>query len=499
MRFRSLVVVLASLPLAVSCADGGSADEGPTPFDDDSEVGPDIINDGAPPNDSIPDDTKADQVLPEQFELSDQSPVKSQGSRGVCSVFASTAMIENLYIKAGMPVAEADFSEQYLQWAVKNLDGAFAHTGGSSSDANLRTTVDFGTVKEAEWPYESLPWGPSDDADCTTAEGDNLPTKCYTNGEPPASVQAARKFKLPSSRWINNNSIKSHIFNKKVGVNVGMTFFYQSWNHRKSTLPVNAEYWRQGYVTYPNTDDRKVSLEKRAGHAIHIVGWDDNLEVCSRDKDGNDVLGADGKCVMEKGFYIFKNSWGTVGFGIEHPSGPGYGYLSYKYVREFGSAVTAEIPALEAPREVCDDASAKDEDGDGQANCNDADCLMHPSCSGSGTEHSFTSNANAPIPDRGEVTDTIDVTDDGTVADVKVTVDITHTYRGDLKVTLLAGGTSKVLFNGDGGSADDLKQTFTVTGLEGKALRGAWTLKVQDTAGADIGTLNSWKLDVSTN
>ncbi len=492
MRFRSLVLVLASLP--ASCADGGSGDEGPTPFDDDSEVGPDVINDGAPDNDSLPDDSKADQVLPATFAVGDQSPVKSQGSRGVCSIFSATAQIENLYIKAGMPVAEADFSEQYLQWAVKNLDGAFPNTSGSSSDANLRTTVDFGTVKEAEWPYESTQWNASNDPAC---EGDeNLPTKCYTNGEPPATVEAARKFKLPSSRWINNNSIKSHIFNKKVGVNVGLTFFYQSWNHRKSTLPVNSEYWRKGYVTYPNAEDRTASLVKRAGHAIHLIGWDDNLEVCTRDKEGKDVLGANGKCVMEKGFYVFKNSWGTAGFGVEHPSGPGYGYLSYRYVKEQGSAVVAEIPTLDTPREVCD--AGGDEDGDGQANCADADCLNHPTCAGGGVDHTFNSAAASVIPDDGEVSNTINVTEVGTVADVKVTVDITHTFRGDLKVSLIKGTTTKVLVNGVGGSADDLKQTFTVTGLDGQALAGGWTLKVEDTATQDVGTLNSWKLEVKT-
>src|SRR6185503_14441470 len=131
MRIRLLAVSLM-LPLA-ACA-GDSNDDGPTPFDDDSEPGADIINDGAPSNDSLPDDNKADAMYPAQFQVADQSPVRSQGSRGVCSIFASTAMIENLYIKAGMPVDEADFSEQYLQWAVKNLDGAFANTGGSSSD-----------------------------------------------------------------------------------------------------------------------------------------------------------------------------------------------------------------------------------------------------------------------------------------------------------------------------------------------------------------------------
>jgi hypothetical protein len=113
MRIRFLAAALITLPLYAACG-GGSDDGGPTPYDDEFPVSDDNVNDGAPDNGSLPDDTKADAVFPAAFEIHDQSPVKSQGSRGVCSIFASTALIENLYIKAGMPVAEADFSEQYL-------------------------------------------------------------------------------------------------------------------------------------------------------------------------------------------------------------------------------------------------------------------------------------------------------------------------------------------------------------------------------------------------
>lgn len=485
---------MASVPLA-ACA--GSGDEGPTPFDDEHGPSDDIINDNAPPNDSLPDDTKADQVFPPTFEVGFQSPVKSQGSRGVCSIFSATAQVENLYIKAGMPVAQADFSEQYLQWAAKNLSRAFMNTSGSSSDVNLRTVVNFGTVAEGEWPYETTQWNTSNDPACT--DGENLPTRCYTNGEPPASVDQARKFKLPSSRWINTNSIKAHITAKGTGVNVGMTFFYQSWNHRKSTLPINSEYWRKGIVTYPNAKDKEVSLVKRAGHAIHIIGWDDNMEVCSRDAEGKDVPDGAGGCKMERGFWLFKNSWGTAGFGIDHPTGAGYGWLSYKYVSEQGSAVMAEIPALEVEREVCDDAGEADEDGDGQANCLDADCMNHPACAGGGSDHEFTAAPNVSIPDDGEISDTITAGVDGTVASVKLTVDITHTFRGDLRLTLSKDGVSKVVIDQSGGSADNLKQTFDVTGFTGKALRGGWTLKVEDTATADVGKLVSWKLEIAAN
>ena len=471
---RSLTAALVALPLfAAACAT--DSDEGPTPFDDDAPVQAGDINEGAPPNSSLPDDNKADATYPAKFALGDQSPVKSQGSRGVCSIFAATAVIENLYIKAGMPVAEADFSEQYLQWAAKSLPGgSFRNTEGSTSELNLRQTVTHGTVKEAAWPFESAPWNASNDAACTG--GDNLPTKCYTNGEPPASVAQAPKFKLPSTRYVNTNSLKAHLTAKKTGVNCGFTFFYQAWNHRKSVLPVNTEFWQKGYVTYPNADDKTKSLEMRAGHAIHIIGWDDDLEVQMRDKDGNLLKNTDGTPKMEKGFYLFKNSWGTVGFGINHPTGAGYGWLSYKYVSEYASCVTAEVPT--------------DLGGGGGGG------------GGTGTPRSYTSSGTASIPDNAPVgaTSTINVTDTGKVSgDVKVTVDIAHTYSGDLKVSLVKGTVEKVLSDNAGGSTDNIKKTFTVSGLDGQAINGAWQLKIVDNAAQDTGSLNSWKIELTSN
>jgi hypothetical protein len=471
MRSRFLVACLTALPLFAACAADG--DEGPSPYDDDAPVQAGDINEGAPANSSLPDDNKSDAQYPAKFELADQSPVKSQGSRGVCSIFSATAQIENLYIKAGMPVAEADFSEQYLQWGAKNLPGAsFRNTEGSTSDVNLRIAVSHGTVKETEWTYQSAPWNASNDAACNG--GTNLPTKCYTNGEPPASIAQAEKFKLPSSRWINVNSMKAHMTTKKTGVNVGLTFFYQAWNHRKSALPVNTTYWQNGFVTYPNADDKTKSLEARAGHAIHLIGWDDNLEVQMRDKDGNLLTNADGSPKMEKGFWLFKNSWGTAGFGINHPTAPGYGWISYKYVAEYGSAVIAEVPTL----------------GGGPG--------PNP---GTGTPRSYTSTTEVAIPDNvvTGATSTITVADPGTISgDVKISVEIKHTYSGDLKLALQKGTERKVLQENVGGSVDNIMKTFTVTGLDGKVLADEWKLVIVDSAALDVGSLKNWKIELTS-
>jgi hypothetical protein len=472
MRFPLLAAFLA-IPL-LACA-GADPDDGPSPFDDDYPVSDlDSIFDGTPANRTLPDENKADAVYPKQFfELvREQSPVKSQGSRGVCSIFATTALMENLFIKAGMP--DADFSEQYMQWSVKEQVREYRNTEGSNADANLRAASQYGIVEESKWPYQSWPWSASDDAECSGTE--NLPTRCYTNGAPPEAAVDATKFKLPRGRWINTNSIKAHLTTKRSGVNVGMTFFYQAWNHRRSPLPVNNAYWREGIVLYPNAKDKEESLKMRAGHAIQIVGWDDDKEVVRVDEHGEPMKDADGNVLKEKGFWIFKNSWGTGSFGAANPHGDGYGYLSYQYVEEYGTAYVSDVPRLDPPTPPT------------------------PPMPPTPTSHTYASTTPTPIPDNtpAGVTSTIDVPDAGTVFSAQVTLDITHTYRGDLKVVLAHDGRTVTLHDQTGSYEDDLKVTVDAAAFAGSTLAGAWTLTVSDNASQDTGTLDGWSLEIVT-
>jgi hypothetical protein len=488
-------VLAATLSIAAGCA----SDDGPTPFDEDPPLSSEDDVTGGPAD--APDDSKADEVFPAQWNeiASKQSSVKSQGSRGVCSIFATTAQVENLYITAG--AQNPDFSEQYLQWSVKNQVGDFTNTEGSNGGSNLEAVVSYGTVAESVWPYESSPWTAANDPACNG--GMNLPTKCYTNGEPPAAAATAQKFQLPSSRWISSRptSLKHHLMQKKTGIVVGLTFFYQSWNHRRSTIPVDAEFWRQGYVTYPNAKDKSESATQRAGHAILIIGWDDELAVPVRDETGAYVKNTDGSQKVEKGFWIIKNSWGTAGFGINHPNGAGYGYLSFKYVEEYGNSVTAEVPDLGTPatEAACDDGL--DNDGDNDTDCDDSDCTADPACASNPTVQTYTSTPNLSIPDNDPtgVSDTIAVTDTGSVGSVNVTLAIDHTYRGDLTVTLAHGTTTRTVVAETGGSEDDIRAEFDVAGFTGASLTGDWTLQIVDGAGQDVGTLESWTLEVGVN
>jgi C1A family cysteine protease len=333
----------ASLTLAACAAD--EASPAGAVGDDEAELGSyDELMEGAPANSTLPDDNKADAIYPAKYDVvADQSPVKSQGSRGVCSIFSTTALMESLYIKAG--TAMPDFSEQYLQWSVKFQVGAYTMTSGSNARENLQAIHTYGIPAEEAWPYESYPWSEANDPECT-GEEDARPTRCHTNGAPPQMAVDAPKLKLPAGRYLNTNSIKAHLTTKHTAVIVGLDFFYQAWNHRRSTLPINADYWRRGIVTAPNAKDVTESHTHRAGHSILIVGWDDDLEIQSRDENGNLMVDAEGQPVMEKGFYVFKNSWGTSGFGVDNPFGPGYGYLSMKYVRDEGSAYVSDVPVV---------------------------------------------------------------------------------------------------------------------------------------------------------
>jgi subtilisin-like proprotein convertase family protein len=116
-----------------------------------------------------------------------------------------------------------------------------------------------------------------------------------------------------------------------------------------------------------------------------------------------------------------------------------------------------------------------------------------------------TSTPAKDIPDNSQagIRDAIRFTEAASISSIKVSVDITHTYRGDLRVTLYApSGLAVVLHNRQGGREDDIKGTFDVTStpnlsnLSGQSLKGEWILHVQDLASADRGRLNSWGLEI---
>ncbi|WP_432410228.1 proprotein convertase P-domain-containing protein [Rasiella sp. SM2506] len=151
--------------------------------------------------------------------------------------------------------------------------------------------------------------------------------------------------------------------------------------------------------------------------------------------------------------------------------------------------------------------------------------------SGAGTA---TTTPGTAIPDSNPagLTTTLDITDDFNITDLDVDLDISHTWVGDIIVTLTApdGTTSATIVDRPGApatgtfgcSGNDILATLddeaatavedecgggvpTIAGsfipnealsvFDGISTLGTWTLNVSDNGGGDTGTLNAWSLN----
>ncbi len=124
---------------------------------------------------------------------------------------------------------------------------------------------------------------------------------------------------------------------------------------------------------------------------------------------------------------------------------------------------------------------------------------------------SVTSTPALAIPDNvsAGVDDQIQVSGCSEVVEIDMDIDITHTFRGDLRIELTnPAGETIILKNRFGFSADDIIGNFNETlGANGTSAEpidtfvgsvgnGTWTLNVSDNASFDTGTLNSWTLNL---
>ncbi|WP_222719778.1 S8 family peptidase [Actinokineospora xionganensis] len=117
---------------------------------------------------------------------------------------------------------------------------------------------------------------------------------------------------------------------------------------------------------------------------------------------------------------------------------------------------------------------------------------------GGGGGTSWTNDNDVQITDNN-VAVTSSVTANATnapSATSKVSVNIVHTYRGDLVIDLVApDGTVYALKPASASdSADNVIETYTVN-LSGEGMTGEYKLRVRDAYSWDSGYINSWKLD----
>jgi PKD repeat protein len=115
---------------------------------------------------------------------------------------------------------------------------------------------------------------------------------------------------------------------------------------------------------------------------------------------------------------------------------------------------------------------------------------------GGGGTQTYSSSAVFNISDNTTINSPITVSGrtGNASATSSVSVNITHTYQGDLKVDLVApDGTLYNIHNRTGGSADNVIKTVTLN-LSSELLNGTWNMRVNDNAAGDVGQLNSWSV-----
>jgi subtilisin-like proprotein convertase family protein len=115
-----------------------------------------------------------------------------------------------------------------------------------------------------------------------------------------------------------------------------------------------------------------------------------------------------------------------------------------------------------------------------------------------------TPNQGIPDADPAGITSALNVVETGQITKLVVSVDITHSYKGDLVVSLVApDGRRIVLHNRQGASGDNINTSYSSVEVDGMAqlvgapVEGNWMLHVADFAGLDIGRLRYWKLEIS--
>jgi hypothetical protein len=305
------------------------------------------------------------------FALSRQSEVKSQGARGTCSIFASTALMESMLIIDKKYPTTVDLSEEWLEYQI--MKSSFGE--GSSGASNLRAMLAYGMPTEAELPYIGETWEKLEDSDlakerCGKIEDATRLARCLRGHRDPVlmsatddvlndkegtlydpefsqarkSAESMRRLALKAgsrNSYLSESEVKT-LLAAGVPVTVGLDFYYGAWNHRGAEalgIPRDVKAFEAGIVGYPaiGSVDREKSPTDPAGHEILLVGYDDDLVVTTQQ------LMTDGttKTLKYKGVYFFKNSWGTARFGItteiDGIAAAGYGIMTQKYANEFGS------------------------------------------------------------------------------------------------------------------------------------------------------------------
>ncbi len=291
-------------------------------------------------------------TLPSSYDLRDiegknyVSSVKNQGSTGICWAFASIENVETFLMKQN----GQSFSDKTPKFSIRQMDYA--------------TATDY-LVRDASWISCSgncswKTWGNSDNGSRKLGEGGNFFTSSIimSNGLSLTDESVLPWTEENNPKWPKdimgydkslyevNSTIQMPIINENdVSEEVIDSYVSDVKNYiMKYGGPFVGTYSPKSTCGFSNIDGTKAiktddcvnnSLNKDQGHAMQIIGWDDDYEYAYCDAGEKHYPVKNNSCSLGqltqgKGAWILRNSWGD---DTDEASEYKYVYLTYDSTR----------------------------------------------------------------------------------------------------------------------------------------------------------------------
>lgn len=291
--------------------------------------------------------------LPSSYDLRNQngknyiSPIKNQGSTSICWAFASIENVETLYMKNN----NISYDNQIPSFSVRQMDYITSNDGYLIKKANWITC-------SGSCSWTSL--NNSDNGSHGLNNGGNFFTSsiAMANGitltdestlpwhEEKKPEWAKDIYGYDKSLYEVNSTISMPTINEDSASDELINSYVSSikTNIVKYGGPFVGTYSPKSTCGFDNVDGTKTiktdscvsnSANRDAGHAMQIIGWDDNYEYSYCESGTNHYSVTNGTCSngelkTGKGAWILRNSWGTEDAEAREYS---YVYLTYDSTR----------------------------------------------------------------------------------------------------------------------------------------------------------------------
>ena len=269
--------------------------------------------------DYVGDTTKEDKVIPSSYDLRNVdgknyvSPVGNQGSLGLCWTFSTTGAAESYLLKKG----DTSYNSSSTLFSQRQIDYATANNGIKDYKSEYKSFIDRGlgdggnfyvsTVALANGVslYNSNNFKAYSDTDYEKMELMDVLSYSKSDYEVngtinmPINAYRASDDNLTADEKVKRenylNSVKSYLM--KYGAAYVST--YMGCSHNDSTLN--------------STLIDAYACSFTGGHAMSIIGWDDDIEYkyCVSNNQHYSYNSNCSDVVSGKGVWIIKNSWGN--------------------------------------------------------------------------------------------------------------------------------------------------------------------------------------------